>query len=223
MQPTWLQYHGPSLHDREFKLKGRYAYGRHRHHHNNLFYLLHPHHRLRRRRSSTRSLCPSTTSSDRTRQSADSADQLSADDLQSRTRTQKRARALKGAVSSAAEHYSRRPFTVFTPKRSTRATRSRTTRCKHYCHAFLHHGRKCLCPSFIADVHFINGSKEVPQNLLSENMVRFACCLCLGCLVLRCAISMFVLSQTSLSHSGVFGCYAQFDIWKREMGLPALL
>ena len=48
-------------------------------------------------------------------------------------------------------------------------------------------------------------------------MVRLACCLCLGSLVLSCALSMFVLSQTSLSHSGAFGCYAQFDIWKREM------
>ena len=65
-----------------------------------------------------------------------------ADDLRSLTRSPKRTRT----TSTSAERFSRRPFTVFTSKRATRTTRSRTTRCKHYCHAFLHHGRKCLSP-----------------------------------------------------------------------------
>ena len=38
------------------------------------------------------------------------------------------------------------PFTVFPSKRATRPSRSASTSCKHYCHAFLHHGRKCLSP-----------------------------------------------------------------------------
>ena len=105
----------------EFKLKCRHAYRRHRHHHHhNLFYLLHP---LAVCAHSTNftcvayiilrgESCPATTSSDRARQSAHSTDQLSADDLQRRTHTQKRARALKSAVSSAADHYSRRPYSL---------------------------------------------------------------------------------------------------------------
>ena len=151
VQPTWLQYHGPSLHDHP---PGVQAERRMR------VPVPPPPPELalpppRRRRSSTHSFCPqyvrtSPTSSPEdscpARRSGRSADQLTADDLRSLTRTQKRTRTLKGAVSSTAVHYSRRPFTVFTPKRPTRATRSRTTRCKHYCHAFLHHGRKCLSP-----------------------------------------------------------------------------
>ena len=153
VQPTWLQYHGPSLHDHppgvqaerpirvpappplppQFVLPPPPPLPP------PPLEIFHSQFVPTIRTSPTSSprgeSCPATTSSDRTRQSAHSADQLSADNLQSRARTQKRARTLKGAVSSAAEHYSRRPFTVFTPKRSTRATRSRTTRCKHYCHA----------------------------------------------------------------------------------------
>ena len=146
----------------EFQVKYQYAYRRHHHHHHNLFYLLHLLHLLRRRRSSTLSLClqyelpPHHSSSDRTRQSARSTGHLRAGDNQHRARslsstrqskcTRKRDRTVKSVTSSVAERYSRRPFTVFTPKRSTRATRSRATRCKHYCHALLHSGRKCLSP-----------------------------------------------------------------------------
>ena len=50
--------------------------------------------------------------------------------------------------------------------------------------------------TFAADVHVINGSSMKTTNLLSENIVRFACCLCLGCLVLCCVVYMYLLSQT---------------------------
>ena len=128
VQPTWLQYHGPSLHDRLSGVQVERP--------------LCPHYGLQ-------PLHPPEDNPARllwlrhTRRSTRSADQLSADDLRSLTRTPKRTRTLKATASTSAEHYSRRPFTVFTPKR---AARSRTTRCKHYCHAFLHHGRKCLSP-----------------------------------------------------------------------------
>ena len=158
VQPTWLQYHGPSLHDRALGVQAERPTPPPpqfvlppppppRPPPPEIFHSQFvPTIRTSPASPTSSESCPATTSSDRARQSAHSADQLSADDLQRRAHTQKRARTLKGAVSSAADHYSRRPFTVFTPKRSTRATRSRTTRCKHYCHAFLHHGRKCLSP-----------------------------------------------------------------------------
>ena len=157
VQPTWLQYHGPSLHDHLPGVQCGRRYHRHLHH---MLVLPPPPPppppppeilqflpSLRTSPTSSPRGQSATMTSERTRRSGRSADQLSADDLRSFTRTPKRTRTLKGAASTTAEHYSRRPFTVFTPKRSTRATRSRTTRCKHYCHAFIHHGRKCLSPS----------------------------------------------------------------------------
>ena len=152
-QPTWLQYHGPNylagtLLDRPFRLTAPPPPPP------QLLLLpppppppppppmiLHPQFIPSLRASSTPSprgqSCPATMVSERTRRSV-----CRADDLRSLTRSPKRTRT----TSTSAERYSRRPFTVFTSKRAIRTTRSRTTRCKHYCHAFLHHGRKCLSP-----------------------------------------------------------------------------
>ena len=123
-QPTWLQYHGPSLHDHPPGVQAE-----------RLLRvpappppppqlvlpppppppppppeIFHPQFVPSIRTSPTSSFrgqsCPAPTSSERTRQSGRSTDQLSADDLRSLTRTQKRTRTLKGAVSSTAEHYS---------------------------------------------------------------------------------------------------------------------
>ena len=148
-QPTWSQYHGPNYHagtlfDRTFRLTA-------------LLpppppppppppMTLRPQSTPSLRTSSTPSpqgqSCPATMVSQRTRRTVCRADHSHAGDLRSLTRTPKRTRT----TTTSAERYSRRPFTVFTSKRATRATRSRTTTCKHYCHAFLHHGRKCLSP-----------------------------------------------------------------------------
>ena len=162
---TWLQYHGPSLHNRELRAQGEMPI--------RVpapppppppqFVLPPPpppppkifHSQfvptIQTSPTSPTSFfrgesCPVTTSSDRTRQSVRSTGHVRAGDHQHHTRTHKRARTVKSVASSVAERYSRQLFTVFTPKRSTRATRSRTTRCKHYCHALLRSGRKCLSP-----------------------------------------------------------------------------
>ena len=157
-QPTWLQYHGSNypagtLRDRPFRLTAPPPPPP------QLLVLpppppppppppmmLHPHFMPSLRTSSTPSprgqSCPATTVSERTRRSVCRADQSHAEDHRSLTRSPKRTRT----TSISDERYSWRPFTVFTSKRATRATRSRTTRCKHYCHAFLNHGRKCLSP-----------------------------------------------------------------------------
>ena len=181
VRPTWLQYHGPSLHHCELGVPGEI-------------------HLLRRRRSSTLSLClqyelpphhfpevnparlPHPPTAEGNQRAALAIDHQHRARGLSSTRqskcTRKRDRTVKSVTSSVAERYSRRPFTVFTPKRSTRATRSRTTRCKHYCHALPHSGRKCLSPCvrrqrdiFIADVHVIRGSSRKTRNNLSENIV----------------------------------------------------
>ena len=116
-QPTWLQYHGPSLHDHPPGVQAERPIRVPAPPPPPPQFVLPPpppppppppetfHSQFvpTIRTSPTSSprgeSCPATTSSDRTRQSAHSADQLSADNLQSRTRTQKRARTLKGAVS----------------------------------------------------------------------------------------------------------------------------
>ena len=86
--------------------------------------------------------CPATVKSQRTRRSICSADQFRDDDLRSLTRSPKRSRT----ASASALRRSRRPFTVFPSKRATRPSLSPLASCKHYCHAFLHHGRKCFSP-----------------------------------------------------------------------------
>ena len=163
VQPTWLQYHGPSLHDRALGVQAERPIRVPAPPPPPPQFVLPPpspppppppeifHSQfvpaIRTSPTSSPGVNPARllhplTAQDNQRTALTN----SAQTIFSTARTQKRARTLKGAVSSAADHYSRRPFTVFTPKRSTRATRSRTTRCKHYCHAFLHHGRKCLSP-----------------------------------------------------------------------------
>ena len=86
--------------------------------------------------------CPATVKSQRTRRSLCSTDQSRDDDLRSLRRSPKRSRT----ASASAPRRSRQPFTVFPSKRDTRPSLSPLTSCKHYCHAFLRHGRKCLSP-----------------------------------------------------------------------------
>ena len=85
--------------------------------------------------------CPATVKSQRARRSPCSTDQSRDDDLRSLRRSPKRSR-----TASASARRSRRPFTVFPSKRDTCPSLSPLTSCKHYCHAFLRHGRKCLSP-----------------------------------------------------------------------------
>ena len=152
VQPTWLQYHGPSLHNRELRAQGEMPIRIPAPPPPPPQFVLPPppppppppeifHSQfvptMRTSPTSPTSSprgesCPVTTSSDRTRQSVRSIGHLRAGDPQHRTRAHKRARTVKSVASSVAERYSRRPFTMFTPKRSTRVTRSRTTRCKHH-------------------------------------------------------------------------------------------
>ena len=241
VQLTWLQYHGPSLHDH---LPGVQA--------ERLTRvpvppplpppppppppppeILHPQFLPSLRTSPTSSprgqSCPATMTSERTRRSGRSADHLSADDLRSFTRTPKRTRTLEGAASTTAEPYSRRPFTVFTPKRSTRATRSRTTRCKHYCHAFIHHGRKCLSPCVRRQPGHFHCGLRTRTSSTTVNRCRAALCVkSWSALLADCAWVVlrffhFCSFADPFFHRDAFGCHAQFDIWKREMGLPALL
>ena len=150
-QPTWLQFHGP---DRPVRLTAspptppRFPI---------LLpppppppppppVILHPQFMPSLRASSSPSprgqSCPATMKSQRARRSVRSADQFRDDDLRSLTRSPKRSRTTSASVMRR----SRRPFTVFPSKRATRPSRSASTSCKHYCHAFLHHGRKCLSP-----------------------------------------------------------------------------
>ena len=91
---------------------------------------------------SSRTTCPATSKSQRTRRSIYSTDQSRDDDLRSPGRSLKPSRT----ASASAPRRSRRPFTVFPSKRATRPSLSPMASCKHYCHAFLHHGRKCLSP-----------------------------------------------------------------------------
>ena len=154
-QPTWLQFHGPgTLLDRPVRLTAspptppRFPI---------LLpppppppppppVILHPQFMPSLRASSSPSprgqSCPATMKSQRTRRSIRSADQFRDDDLRSLMRSPKRSRT----TSASATRRSRRPFTVFPSKRATRPSLSSLTSCKHYCHAFLHHGRKCLSP-----------------------------------------------------------------------------
>ena len=154
-QPTWLQFHGPgTLLDRPVRLTAspptppRFPI---------LLpppppppppppVILHPQFMPSLRASSSPSprkqSCPATMKSQRTRRSVRSADQVRDDDLRSLTRSPKRSRTTSASVMRR----SRRPFTVFPSKRATRPSLSASTSCKHYCHAFLHHGRKCLSP-----------------------------------------------------------------------------
>ena len=64
------------------------------------------------------------------------------EDVRSPGRSSKRSRT----ASASAPRRSRRPFTVFPSKRATRPSLSPSANCKHFCHAFLCHGRKCLSP-----------------------------------------------------------------------------
>ena len=136
-QPTWLQFHGPgTLLDRPIRQTAspppppRFPI---------LLpppppppppppVILHPQFMPSARASSNPSprgqSCPATSKSQRTRRSIYSTDQASA----------------------SAPRRSRRPFTVFPSKRATRPSLSPLASCKHYCHAFLRHGRKCLSP-----------------------------------------------------------------------------
>ena len=154
-QPTWLQFHGPgTLLDRPARLTAspptppRFPI---------LLpppppppppppVILHPQFMPSLRASSSPSprgqSCPATMKSQRARRSVRSADQFRDDDLHSLTRSPKRSRTTSASVMRR----SRRPFTVFPSKRATRPARSASTSCKHYCLAFLHHGRKCLSP-----------------------------------------------------------------------------
>ena len=154
-QPTWLQFHGPgTLLDRPVRWTAspptppRFP----------LLLpppppppppppvILHPQFMPSLRASSGPSprgqSCPATVKSQSTRRSIRSADQFRDDDLRSLSRSPKRSRT----TSASAMRKFRRPFTVFPSKRATRPSLSSSTSCKHYCHAFLHHGRKCLSP-----------------------------------------------------------------------------
>ena len=154
-QPTWLQFHGPgTLLDRPVRWTAspppppRFPI---------LLpppppppppppVILHPQFMPSLRASSSPSprgqSCPATVKSQRTRRSICSTDQFRDDDLRSLRRSPKRSRT----ASASALRRSRRPFTVFPSKRATRPSLSPLTSCKRYCHAFLHHGRKCLSP-----------------------------------------------------------------------------
>ena len=83
--------------------------------------------------------CPATSKS---RRSIYSTDHSRDDDPRSPGPSSKRSRT----ASASAPRRSRRPFTVFPSKRATRPSLSPSANCKHYCHAFLRHGRKCLSP-----------------------------------------------------------------------------
>ena len=106
--------------------------------------------------------CPATSKSQRTRRSIYSTDHSRDEELHSPGRSSKRSRT----ASASAPRRSRRPFTVFPSKRAGRPSLSPTANCKHYCHAILRNGRKCLSPCdrrrqdiTIAGVHDINGGE----------------------------------------------------------------
>ena len=80
--------------------------------------------------------------SQRTRRSIYSIDHSRDEATRSPGRSSKRSRT----ASASAPRRSRRPFTVFPPKRVGRPSRSPSATFKHYCHAILRHGRKCLSP-----------------------------------------------------------------------------
>ena len=86
--------------------------------------------------------CPATSKSQRTRRSIYSTDNSRDEELRSPGRSSKRSRT----ASASAPRRSRRPFIVFPSKRADRPSLSPSANCKHYCHAFLRHGRKCLSP-----------------------------------------------------------------------------
>ena len=117
-QPTWLQFHGPgALLDRPIRLTTSPPPP-----------------------PSLPLLLPSK--SQRTRRSIYSTDPSRDEEPRSPGRSSKRSRT---ALASAPRR-SRRPFTVFSSKRAGRPSRSPSATCKHYCHAILRHGRKCLSP-----------------------------------------------------------------------------
>ena len=86
--------------------------------------------------------CPTSSKSQRTRRSIYSTDHSRDEEQRSPGRSSKRSRT----ASASAPRRSRRPFTVFPSKRAGRPSLSPSATCKHYCHAILRHGRKCLSP-----------------------------------------------------------------------------
>ena len=85
---------------------------------------------------------PTSSKSQRTRRSIYSSDPSRDEEPHSPGPSSKRSRT----ASASAPRRSRRPFTVFYSKRAGRPSKSPSAACKHYCHAILRHGRKCLSP-----------------------------------------------------------------------------
>ena len=92
--------------------------------------------------SSSRTILPCHIEIAGTRRSIYSTDHSRDEELRSPGRSSKRSRT----ASASAPRRSRRPFTVFPSKRAARSSLSPSANCKHYCHAFQRHGRKCLSP-----------------------------------------------------------------------------
>ena len=202
-QPTWLQFHGPgTLLDRPIRLTAlpptppRFPI---------LLpppppppppppVILHPQFMPSLQASSSPSprgqSCPATMRSQRTRRSVRSADHFRDDDLRSLTRSPKRSRTATASVMRR----SRRPFTVFPSKRTTRPSRSVSTSCKHYCHALLHHSwtemsfSLCSSPTRTSPLQVcaasaaVNHSRRTLQTLLIRPAFSLKSCLALPCL-----------------------------------------